>query len=154
MNIKEFLDFVAFIKDVDKYEARVKTLKDENDRLEANIRLTSEVAEVSYNRELAAKLHEEAKQVLADAKVVAAETKARSKTVYEKRLEEVVAREGAVRDASERNALALKEAKDLNEQLNAALQKQLAVLDAKEASLAEAEKEVKERLAKLKSVMG
>ena len=154
MNIKEFLDFVAFIKDVDKYEARVKTLKDENDRLEANIRLTSEVAEVSYNRELAAKLHEEAKQVLADAKVVAAETKARSKTVYEKRLEEVVARETAVRDESERNALALKEAKILNEQLNVSLQKQLAVLDAKEASLAEAEKEVKERLVKLKSVMG
>ena len=116
--------------------------------------MTSEVAEVSYNRELASKLHEEAKQVLADAKVVAAETKARSKTVYEKRLEEVVARETAVRDESERNALALKEAKILNEQLNVSLQKQLAVLDAKEASLAEAEKEVKERLVKLKSVMG
>jgi hypothetical protein len=154
MNIKEFLDFVAFIKDVDKYEARVQTLKDENDRLETNIRLTSEVAEVSRNRELAAKLHEEAKKVLEDAKITASETKARAKTVYEKRLDEVVVREGDARELQSEAAETLKKAKDLNEQLNATLQNQLAILMAKEASLDEAEKEVRERLTKLKSVMG
>lgn len=154
MNIKEFLDFVAFVKDVEKYEARVQTLKDENGRLETNIRLTSEVAEVSRNRELAAKLHEEAKKILEDAKIAAAETKARAKTVYEKRLEEVVARESGVRELQSEAAETLKKAKDLNEQLNTALQNQLAVLASKEASLDEAEKEVRERLAKLKSVMG
>lgn len=154
MNIKDFLDFVAFVKDVEKYEARVQALKDENDRLETNIRLTSEVAEVAYNRERANKLHEEAKAVLEEAKAEALATKEKAKSVYDKRLADVAAREAVVLEKQTEAANLLKEAKAVNEQLNAELQKQLSIVATKEAALNEATKEVEERLAKLKSVMG
>lgn len=153
MNIKDFLDFVDFIKNVDKYEARVQTLKDENDRLEANIRYTSEVAEIANTKEVVAKLLSQAQKELDDAKLTAVEVKEKAKVVYDKRLAEVALRETATSEAQTLATATLKKAEDLNVILNASLVKQLSSLETKEVALDEKMLEVSARLAKLKSVM-
>ena len=153
MNIKDFLDFVDFIKNVDKYEARVQTLKDENDRLEANIRYTTEVAEIANTKEVVAKLLSQAQKELDDAKLTAVEVKEKAKVVYDKRLAEVALRETATSEAQTLATATLKKAEDLNVILNASLVKQLSSLETKEVALDEKMLEVSARLAKLKSVM-
>lgn len=153
MNIKDFLDFVDFIKNVDKYEARVQALKDENDRLEANIRLTSEVSEIAYTKERTDQLFEQAKKELDAAKITAADVKEKAKTSFDKKLADLVARETDVREKQADAYAKLKQAEDLNIKLNETLKTQVASLEAKEAELDKTQKEVNIRLAKLKSVM-
>ena len=153
MNIKDFLDFVDFIKNVEKYEARVQVLKDENDRLETNIKLTSEVADIPRTKQLTEDLYASAKKELASAKEQAVEIKEKAKTAFDKRLGELTSREQAAEEKYQIATSTLKEAQDLNSQLNSALQKQLAEYEARQIKLQEAQAEVDARLAKLKSVM-
>jgi chromosome segregation ATPase len=154
MNINEFLDFVNFLKNVDKYEQRVQVLKDENTRLEDNIRLTSEIADIPRTKELTAKLLDEARSTLASAKQEASETKEKAKTSYDKKLAEVVVRETEAAAILAEGKAAVKEAKDLQTGLIAELKKQEKALAARDAILAATQLEVDERLAKLKAVMG
>lgn len=154
MNIKEFLDFVDFLKNVDKYEQRVKLLQDENTRLENNIRLTSEIADIPKTKELTAQLLEEAKVTLATAKQDAADIKEKAKTSFDKKLAEVLARETEATAKLAEGQKALKEANILHTGLIAELKKQQTELTAKEALLSSTQLEVEDRLAKLKSVMG
>lgn len=153
MNIKDFLDFVDFIKNVEKYEARVQVLKDENDRLETNIKLTSEVADIPRTKQLTEDLYASAKKELSDAKEQAVDIKEKAKTVFDKRLAELTSREKAAEEKYQVATSTLKEAQELNSQLNAALQKQLQEFEARQLKLQETQFEVDARLAKLKSVM-
>ena len=153
MNIKDFLDFVDFIKNVEKYEARVQVLKDENDRLETNIKLTSEVADIPRTKQLTEDLYASAKKELSDAKEQAVDIKEKAKTVFDKRLAELTSREKAAEEKYQVATSTLKEAQELNSQLNAALQKQLQEFEAHQLKLQETQFEVDARLAKLKSVM-
>jgi len=153
MNIKDFLDFVDFIKNVEKYEARVQVLKDENDRLETNIKLTSEVADIPRTKQLTEDLYASAKKELADAKEQAVDIKEKAKTVFDKRLAELTSREKAAEEKYQIATSTLKEAQELNSQLNATLQKQLQEFEARQLKLQETQFEVDTRLAKLKSVM-
>jgi len=153
MNIKDFLDFVDFIKNVEKYEARVQVLKDENDRLETNIKLTSEVADIPRTKQLTEDLYASAKKELADAKEQAVDIKEKAKTAFDKRLAELTSREKAAEEKYQIATSTLKEAQELNSQLNAALQKQLQEFEARQLKLQETQFEVDTRLAKLKSVM-
>jgi len=153
MNIKDFLDFIDFIKNVEKYEARVQVLKDENDRLETNIKLTSEVADIPRTKQLTEDLYASAKKELADAKEQAVDIKEKAKTVFDKRLAELTSREKAAEEKYQIATSTLKEAQELNSQLNATLQKQLQEFEARQLKLQETQFEVDTRLAKLKSVM-
>ena len=153
MNIKDFLDFVDFIKNVEKYEARVQVLKDENDRLETNIKLTSEVADIPRTKQLTEDLYASAKKELSDAKEQAVDIKEKAKTAFDKRLTELTSREKAAEEKYQVATSTLKEAQELNSQLNAALQKQLQEFEARQLKLQETQFEVDARLAKLKSVM-
>ena len=153
MNIKDFLDFVDFIKNVEKYEARVQVLKDENDRLETNIKLTSEVADIPRTKQLTEDLYASAKKELSDAKEQAVDIKEKAKTAFDKRLAELSSREKAAEEKYQVATSTLKEAQELNSQLNAALQKQLQEFEARQLQLQETQFEVDARLAKLKSVM-
>ena len=153
MNIKDFLDFVDFIKNVEKYEARVHVLKDENDRLETNIKLTSEVADIPRTKQLTEDLYASAKKELSDAKEQAVDIKEKAKTAFDKRLAELSSREKAAEEKYQVATSTLKEAQELNSQLNAALQKQLQEFEARQLQLQETQFEVDARLAKLKSVM-
>jgi cell division septum initiation protein DivIVA len=154
MNIKEFLDFVDFLKNVDKYEQRVKILQDENTRLEDNIRLTSEIADIPRTKELTAKLLKEADVTLADAKQEAVDIKEKAKATYDKRLSDLVVRETSANAALAESQKVFKEATTLHNTLIADLKKQLADVSVKSDALDKAQKEVDERLEKLKSVMG
>lgn len=154
MNINDFLDFVDFLKNVDKYEQRAKTLKDENDRLETNIRLTTEIADIPRTKELTAKLLDEARATLIAAKQEAVDLKDKAKTSYDKKLAEVLAKETEATNMLTESRATLKEAKELQTGLITELKKQEEAVAIKSTQLTASQQEVDERLAKLKAVMG
>jgi len=153
MNIKDFLDFVDFIKNADKYEQRVQSLKDENDRLETNIKLTSEIADIPRTKALTEEMFLTAKQEVATAKETASDIKEKAKTVYDKRLADLVAREKDVENKAKEASSMLVEATSITQELNAGLRSQLSLAETKVKALEITQAEVDSRLAKLKSVM-
>lgn len=154
MNIKDFLDFVDFLKNVDMYEKRVHVLRDENERLETNIKLTAEIADIPRTRQVTEQLLAEAREAAEAAKKEASEIKERAKTLYDKRIAEVTVRESEAVTKYEKGKEALKEAENLNATLNAQLRRQLSDLEISQAKLQVTQSEMEERLSKLKSVMG
>ncbi len=154
MNLKDFLDFADFVKNVEKYEARVQSLKDENDRLETNIKLTAEVVDIPRTKELTEKLLTEARVTLASAKEEAKTIVERAKASYDKRLAEVTTKEAAAENALANSRTVLTEAQTLHSTLIAELQRQLSSVDKQQKALQASQTEVDERLVKLKSVMG
>ena len=154
MNMNDFLGFVDFLKNVDLYEERVKVLQDENTRLEDNIRLTSEIADIPRTKELTAQLLEEARTTLAKAKQDSADTREKAKTSYDKKLADVMLREAEAASVLASGNKAIQEANNLQLNLIAKLRKQESEVATKSALLETTQQEVAERLSKLKAVMG
>lgn len=154
MNINDMLNFIDFIKDVDMYKKRLTALQDENARLETNIKLTAEVADIPRTKELTERLLNEARDTLKAAKTEAEEIKSKAKVVYDKRLAEVSAQETAASIALSDGRAAYKEAQDLHKTLIADLKKQQIAVEQKQAQLDASQAEVNTRLEKLKAVMG
>ena len=154
MNMNDFLGFVDFLKNVDLYEERVKVLQDENTRLEDNIRLTSEIADIPRTKELTAQLLEEARTTLAKAKQDSADTREKAKTSYDKKLADVVLREAEAASVLASGNKSIQEANNLQLNLIAKLRKQESEVATKSALLETTQQEVAERLSKLKAVMG
>jgi len=154
MTITDFLKFVDAIKNLEQYEQQVKDLRDENERLEKNIKATAEVSELLSLREAAEKALEEATQTLKQAKAEAAATKEAAKTAYEKKEASLISRETeVVKQVAAANAV-LASAQKLQADTENRLAKELKDVLARKEQLIVAEQEVAERLAKLKAVMG
>lgn len=154
MNLNDFLDFVDFVKNAEALGKQVQVLKDENDRLETNIKLTSEIADIPRTKELTANLLEDARVTLDQAKKEAADVKEKAKTAYQKQLADVSEREGKAQDLLKEARQALKDAETLHATLIKDLAAQLEAVKQKEDVLVKTQAEVSERLDKLKSVMG
>jgi len=154
MNLNDFLDFVDAIKNVEKYEAQVKDLRDENERLEKNIAATAKVTELSALLEAAAIDQAEAKKLVKEAKEEAAKLKEAAKVSYDAKHAALVIREGEVAEKLLQASKALEAATTLNTETKETLAKELADVHARKAKLIADSAEVTERLAKLKAVMG
>lgn len=154
MNINDFLDFVDAIKNIEKYEAQVQTLKEENERLEKNIEATTKVGELSVLLDKATKDKEEAAALLKAAKQEASSVKEAAKVAYDDKVAKMVVREKEVEMKMEQASVLLAQATKLNTDTETRLAKELLEVHARKAALITANQEVADRLEKLKSVMG
>jgi flagellar biosynthesis/type III secretory pathway protein FliH len=154
MNLNDFLAFVEFVKDVDKYQERVSALKAENDRLEKNIELTAQVANIPRVKELTEKKLEEAREILAAAQAEAVAIKEKAKSAYEARKVVLDQKETQAAEALSEGRRALQEARELHATLVAEAKRELADLQKRQEQVSQVQQEVTERLSKLKSVMG
>jgi len=154
MNLNDFLAFVEFVKDVDKYQERVSALKAENDRLEKNIELTAQVANIPRVKELTEKKLEEARETLAAAQTEAVAIKEKAKNAYEARKVVLDQKETQAAEALSEGRRALQEARELHATLVAEAKRELADLQKRQEQVSQVQQEVTERLSKLKSVMG
>jgi hypothetical protein len=154
MNTNDFLSFVDFIKDIDKYEQRVKVLNDENKRLEENIALTGKASEIRSLHAVAEATVRETNQALQDAKTEATKLKAEAKAYYDKKYADSSVKETEAAALLDKAIAAQKEAEQWYKDNNVKLEATLAEIEKLKQITLEEKQEVEARLEKLKAVMG
>lgn len=153
MNVNDMLDFIAFIKDPDTYQQRLQALKDENDRLEENIRATGVVGNVNYLRDQAKTDRQAAADELEAAKEQAAKLLDEAKYAYDKRVQDLKDEQAVAEAKWQEGYAALQQAQAIRQETADTLQAQLNAVQADRAQLAQSQAEVDARLEKLQQVM-
>ena len=157
MNFDELFDFVQLIKDPKKYEAKLLELKAYDASIKANIALSDDVNDIETAKKMAVEALNKNNAILANANAEAQKILDGARAVYDKKFQELGATQREAENAiakQKQQELVIKQqaealAKDQNDL--AALRSQLEV---ERQQVAQLQKEVDERLEKLKSVMG
>ena len=157
MQFEEFLSVLALLKDPVKYEALVADLQARDTAIQESIKQLGVVGDIAKAKDAAAKLNDKAQATLDKASKEAEAILATARTAYDKRHEELKAKE-VVADQAIANYNTIKSQQQAREnelrqqeKAVAALQESLAK---QQADLAVKQAEVDERLTKLRQVMG
>jgi F0F1-type ATP synthase membrane subunit b/b' len=157
MNFNDIFDFIQLVKDPKKYEAKLAELKAYDASIKANIALSDDVNDIETAKKLAAEALNKNNAILAEANKEAAKIMDGARAVYDQKFQEL----GATQREAE-NAIAKQKQQELvmKQQANALAKDQSDIADlraqlqAERQQVAQLQKEVDERLEKLKSVMG
>lgn len=153
MVINEFASFVEFLKDPTLVENHLKGLKEENERLENNIKLSAELGEVHALKKAAVADRAAASAALAAAKETAEKLVKDAKTTYTGRTAALREREVATAQLRSEAIETIAEAKRINDVLNKELKDKLAFIEKQSQKLAADQEELSKRLRKLQEVM-
>ena len=154
MDLRSISEFIAFVKDVDRYDKHLQTLKKQTEDLNESAAAVGQVKDIVYLREQAVADRDKAAKLIDAAKDEAEQIKAKAKSLYDVRNAQLLTKEAEADKKLKEAGEALSEAKNLNQSLNTELAKKLASLASAEADLQTERAEIKVRLEKLKSVMG
>jgi chromosome segregation ATPase len=157
MNFDDLFDFVQLIKDPKKYEAKLLELKAYDASIKANIALSDDVNDIETAKKMAVEALNKNNAILANANAEAQKILDGARAVYDKKFQEL-----AITQREAENAIAKQKQQELviKQQANSLAKDQsdLATLrsqlEFERQQVAQLQKEVDERLEKLKSVMG
>lgn len=157
MQFEEFLSVLDLLKNPAKYEAQIADLQERDKAIQESIKQLGVVGDIAKAKDAAAKLQEKAQAAVDKATKEAESIVAGARSAYDKRNEELKAKEVIADQAiANYNTIKNQQAARENElrqqeKAVAALQEALAK---QQAELAVKQAEVDERLTKLRQVMG
>lgn len=157
MQFEEFLSVLDLLKNPAKYEAQIADLQERDKAIQESIKQLGVVGDIAKAKDAAAKLQEKAQAAIDKATKEAESIVAGARSAYDKRNEELKAKEIIADQAiANYNTIKNQQAARENElrqqeKAVAALQEALAK---QQAELAVKQAEVDERLTKLRQVMG
>jgi len=157
MQFDEFLSVIDLLKDTAKYEAKIKELKSREHAIKEATDQLGVVGDIAKAKQQASKLTEQAKTAIEAASVEAAKITRGAQTAFDKRHEELKARE-VVADQALANYNTIKSQLASREDVLRAQEKMVEALreslQKQQEELTTKQLEVDERLSKLRQVMG